>query len=88
MYVCWGVDGVMVASSAHKDSIHQASGAGWVGCVQGFDRGAARVKWGLWVCERVNEDLEGWGMGGEECANLSSFTSHHPRLPSLIRDDA
>lgn len=81
----------MVASSAHKDSIHQASGAGWVRWAEGFGRGAARFKWELWVCERGKEDSEGsggkkGGLGGEECANLSSLTSNPPT--TLIRDDA
>lgn len=46
---------MLVASSADKDSIHQASGAGWV---EGYDMGAARFKWGLWACGRGERDWE------------------------------
>ena len=44
---------MLVASPAHKDSIHLVSGAGWV---EGFNSGTARFKWGLLVCKRGKKE--------------------------------
>lgn len=72
---------MLLASSAHKDSIHQLSDAVWGRWLRGLDRSASPDLSG--VCRFVKGVKEGGGregLGGEECANLSSLTPATPNL--------